>query len=68
MNITFLFLAILAPVALWWLAQQRITSKPWLETGPVDDPGAPYFPAAKVGLGIFLAVAGLLFSLFSVPM
>ena len=64
MNITFLFLAVLACVALWWLAQQRITSKPWLETGLVDDPGAPSLPAAKVGLGVFLAVAGLLFSLF----
>ena len=64
MNITFLFLAVLASVALWWLSQQRITSKPWLETGLVDDPGAPSRPAAKVGLGVFLAVAGLLFSLF----
>lgn len=64
MNITFLFLAVLASVALWWLAQQRITSKPWLETGAVDDPGASSLPAAKVGLGVFLAVAGLLFSLF----
>jgi len=64
MNITFLFLAVLAAVAVWWLAQQRITSKPWLETGLVNDRGASSLPAAKVGLGVFLAVAGLLFALF----
>jgi cytochrome c oxidase subunit III len=64
MTITFLFLAVLTAVALWWLYQQRITSKPWLETGPIVDPGAPSLPAAKVGLGVFLAVAGLLFALF----
>lgn len=64
MTITFLFLAVLAAVALWWLFQQRITSKPWLETGLIADPGAPSLPTAKVGLGVFLAVAGLLFALF----
>jgi cytochrome c oxidase subunit III len=64
MNIAFLFLALLAAVALWWLSQQRITSKPWLETGLIADPGAPSLPTAKVGLGVFLAVAGFLFALF----
>ncbi len=64
MNITFVFLAALAMIAVWWLAQQRLTSKPWLETGVVNDPGASALPAAKVGLGVFLAVAGLLFALF----
>jgi cytochrome c oxidase subunit III len=64
MNITFLFLAALAAIAIWWLFQQRITSKPWLETGEIGDHGAPSLPAAKVGLGVFLSVAGLLFTLF----
>jgi cytochrome c oxidase subunit III len=64
MNIALLFLGFLAAVALWWLYQQRITTKPWLETGAILDPGASSLPAAKVGLGVFLAVAGLLFALF----
>jgi cytochrome c oxidase subunit III len=64
MNIAFLFLGVLAAVALWWLYQQRITAKPWLETGAILDPGALPVPAAKVGLGVLLAVIGLLFALF----
>jgi len=63
MNITFLFLAVIAAVVAWWLAQQRLTAKPWLEAGPIDDTGASPLPAAKIGLGVFLAVAGCLFAL-----
>ncbi len=64
MNMTFLLLAVLAAIAIGWLFQQGIASKPWLETGVVADHGVPSVPAAKVGLGVFLAVAGLLFTLF----
>lgn len=64
MNITFFFLAVLAAVAAWWLTQQRITAKPWLETGLAADTGASALPSAKIGLGVFLAVAGTLFALF----
>src|SRR6516165_12474854 len=42
-------------------------AKPWLEEGPIDDfpgTGALTSPAAKIGLGVFLAVAGCLFTLF----
>jgi cytochrome c oxidase subunit 3 len=63
MNITFLFLAILAVIVAWWLSQQRITAKPWLEAGPIGDTGASSVSAAKIGLGMFLAIVGSLFAL-----
>jgi cytochrome c oxidase subunit III len=62
-----LFLAVIATIVGWWLSQQRLTAKPWLEEGPIDDfpgTGAMTSPAAKIGLGLFLAVAGCLFTLF----
>lgn len=67
MSAIVLFLAVIAVIAGWWLSQQRLTSKPWLEEGPIGDipgTGAMTWPAAKVGLGVFLAVAGSLFTLF----
>ncbi|MDQ6867393.1 MAG: cytochrome c oxidase subunit 3 [Pseudomonadota bacterium] len=63
MNITFLFLAVIAAIVAWWLARQRLTAKPWLEAGPTGDPGASSLPAEKIGLGVFLAVVGCLFTL-----
>jgi cytochrome c oxidase subunit III len=62
-----LFLAVLAGVAAWWLSQQRLMAKPWLEEGPTGgfpDASAPSLPTAKIGLGVFLAVASCLFALF----
>lgn len=67
MSAIILFLAVIATIAGWWLSQQRLTAKPWLEEGPIDDfprTGAMTLPAAKIGLGVFLAVAGCLFTLF----
>ncbi|WP_426413566.1 cytochrome c oxidase subunit 3 [Bradyrhizobium ganzhouense] len=67
MSAILLFLAVIAIIAGWWLSQQRLTAKPWLEEGPVGDfPGgdAMTWPAAKIGLGVFLAVASSLFVLF----
>jgi len=61
-----LFLAVIAIITGWWLSQQRLMAKPWLEEGPIDDfpgTGAVTLPAAKLGLGVFLAVAGALFTL-----
>lgn len=63
MNILFLFLALIAAIVLWWLAQQRLTAKPWLEAGAIGTTGASPMPASKIGLGVFLAVAGCLFAL-----
>lgn len=57
----------LAVFATWWLWRQGLTSKPWLEVGAIADPldkGSPSLPAAKIGLGVFLAVAASLFGLF----
>lgn len=67
MSAIILFLAVIAVIAGWWLSQQRLAAKPWLEEGPIGDfPGMDTmtWPAAKVGLGVFLAVAGSLFTLF----
>ena len=65
MSITLLLLAVLAAIGGWWLSKQRLMARPWLEEGPVRFPetDAPSVPAAKIGLGIFMAVAGTLFAL-----
>src|SRR6202022_4401830 len=62
-----LFMAGIAAIAGWWLSQQRLTAKPWLEEGlNVDLPeqSTSFLPPAKIGLGVFLAVVGSLFALF----
>ena len=67
MSAIVLFMAVIAVIAGWWLSQQRLMAKPWLEEGSVSEfPGTDSmsFPAAKIGLGVFLAVAGSLFALF----
>lgn len=63
MNVLYIFLAVLAVIVAWWLAQQRLAAKPWLEAGPISDTGASSLPAAKIGLAVFLAVVGTLFAL-----
>jgi cytochrome c oxidase subunit 3 len=66
MSAVILFLAVIAVVAGWWLSQQRLMAKPWLDVGSVGDVPSwtgPSLPLAKVGLGVFLAVAGCLFAL-----
>ncbi|MGK6313221.1 cytochrome c oxidase subunit 3 [Neorhizobium sp. DT-125] len=66
MNVTLLFLTAIGAVIAWWMAGQRLTSKPWLEASTVqaatgrEDPPAP---AIKIGLYVFLGVVGALFSL-----
>ena len=67
MSITILFVAVIGAIIAWWLSQQRLTAKPWLEEGPIGDfpgTGASSLPAAKIGLGVFLAVVSSLFALF----
>jgi cytochrome c oxidase subunit 3 len=66
--ITAAFLAVVAAIVIWWLSHQKLASKPWLEEGVIGvlpDGGAPGVRTAKIGLGVFLAVAGSLFALFS---
>lgn len=66
MGAVILFLAAIASIVAWWLSQQRLTAKPWLEEGVLDEfPGAgpSSLPTAKIGLGVFLAVVGSLFAL-----
>ena len=68
MIFTLLFLVVVAAVAAWWLARQGLADKPWLETGSaghVPDTGASSLPTAKIGLGVFLVVAGSLLVLLA---
>jgi cytochrome c oxidase subunit 3 len=65
-SVIILFLVVIAVIAGWWLSRQRLMAKPWLEEGTLGDfpgTGASSLPAAKLGLGVFLAVAGSLFAL-----
>lgn len=67
MSAIVLFMAGIAAIAGWWLSQQRLAAKPWLEEGAAGEfpgGGAMSLPAAKIGLGVFLAVVGSLFALF----
>jgi cytochrome c oxidase subunit 3 len=67
MSAIILFMAGIAAIAGWWLSQQRLTAKPWLEEGVMVDlreEGTLPLPPAKIGLGVFLAVVGSLFALF----
>jgi cytochrome c oxidase subunit 3 len=65
-TIVLIFLTAVILVIGWWLHQQGITSKPWLQQGVLID-GAPE-PSirkshARMGLGVFLTVVGCLFAL-----
>lgn len=68
MGVTLAYIAVVAAIAVWWLSQQRLMAKPWLEEGRATEvvhaPGRPPLPAAKVGLGVFIAVASALMALF----
>ncbi|KXF79154.1 cytochrome C oxidase [Paramesorhizobium deserti] len=66
MSVILIFMAGIAVIITWWMAQQRLTSKPWLEVGRAGDvpDGSSSAPATeKIGLYVFLAVVGALFSL-----
>ncbi|EPE95468.1 cytochrome c oxidase subunit 3 [Rhizobium grahamii] len=68
MSVVLIFLAGVAAIVIWWMSGQRLMSKPWLEIGTLDDihqPAKQPIPTAKIGLGIFLAVVGALFSLLA---
>ncbi|MBB3659335.1 cytochrome c oxidase subunit 3 [Rhizobium sp. BK650] len=68
MNVMLIFLVAVAAIIIWWLSGQRLTSKPWLETGSLQLPAhegthRPPLPPVKIGLFVFLGVVGALFSL-----
>ena len=47
MSVVILFLAVVGRSPGWWLSQQRLTAKPWLEEGPLGDcPGSDAVLAA----------------------
>jgi cytochrome c oxidase subunit III len=64
MTTTLIFLAILLGVFLGWIVRQSINVQPWTAAGP--QPGdrlPPSATAARVGLGVFLAVVTSFFML-----
>lgn len=66
MSAILVFMAALAAVAIWWLTQQRLMAKPWLEAGTTDlhpKTEAPAIEPAKLGVGVLLAVIGAMFML-----
>ena len=66
MTIVILFIGVIAVIAGWWLAKQRLMSKPWLEESVVGDVAyetASLPTQTKIGLGVFLAVVSALFVL-----
>ncbi|MER9295730.1 cytochrome c oxidase subunit 3 [Mesorhizobium sp. M0621] len=68
MSVILVFLLVIAGFAGWWLSHQGLMSKPWLEQGLAGDFVAldrSALPTAKIGLGVFLAVVGCLFALFT---
>ncbi len=67
MSVVLVFVVVLLGFAGWWLVQQRVTSKPWLEVGPdpIGGPDRSMPPTEKIALGVFLAVVGALFALFA---
>jgi len=67
MSVMGLFFIFIASIVVIWLWRQGVMRSPWLEEGevahfPVQTSLSPP-PPAKVGLGVFLAVAACLFSL-----
>lgn len=65
MSLVLAYLAALGAVAARWLARQHLADRPWLAVGsspPIAAPAVPSSPA-RLGLCVFLASAGLLFSL-----
>lgn len=66
MSAILVFMVGIAGIIGWWMARQRLASKPWLEVGLAGDAQQMQGSSAtiaKVGLGIFLAVVGALFTL-----
>ncbi|QGM46628.1 cytochrome c oxidase subunit 3 [Methylocystis heyeri] len=68
MSLMGIYIFFIVSIAVWWLWRQGVMRSPWLEEGEIAAyPGGSLSPppAAKLGLGVFLAVAGCLFSLMA---
>src|SRR4051812_26493776 len=69
MSIVVAFLAVVAAIAGWFLSRQHLFALPWLETGVRAEfprtQSSSLPPSAKIGLGVFIAVACCLFALLS---
>ncbi len=67
MTTVLLFIFVVVGTSGWWLSHQRLGSKPWLESGLDSVSGTDRIglPKAKMGLIVFLGVAGILFALFT---
>ncbi|PCJ06251.1 MAG: cytochrome-c oxidase [Rhodobacteraceae bacterium] len=64
MTVILTFLAAIALISGWWLSQQGITSKPWLESGTAPSlTDLPQPPPHRLGTAVFLAVIGGLFAM-----
>ncbi len=67
MNITALFIALIAAIILWFFIIRKLKVKPWSTEGVIEHESTiTSIPAERVGLWIFLAVVTSLFSLFLV--
>ncbi|KQV39996.1 MULTISPECIES: cytochrome c oxidase subunit 3 [unclassified Rhizobium] len=67
MTVMLSFLAVILAIIAWWMAGQRLASKPWLESSSAQtatDRERPFVPAINLGLYVFLGVVAALFSLF----
>lgn len=68
MTTVLIFLFFVVGISGWWLSHQRLTSKPWLESGPdsiVAGTDGIGLPKAKIGLLVFLTVVGMFFALLT---
>jgi cytochrome c oxidase subunit III len=68
MSVVLVFILVVLGLALWWLSQQRLMSRPWLEVGVAAHPPSAEttgLPTEKIALVIVLAVIGALFALFA---
>jgi cytochrome c oxidase subunit 3 len=68
MNLAVATVALVAGIAVWWLAARRLTTRPWEAQGTLDGrDGLPLggtAASARIALHVFLAVATSLFALF----
>jgi cytochrome c oxidase subunit III len=67
MSVILVFLLVVLGFAGWWLSQQGIFGKPWLEVGADPEEGFERtgLPTEKLALAVFLAVVGCVFALFA---